>query len=82
MIPDATTAFHQYAVEWSASEIKFFVDNQVYHTVTNTDSIPFNHPFFILLNLAIGGDFGGKVDTWFTAVSMMVDYVRVYERVE
>jgi beta-glucanase (GH16 family) len=82
MIHDATTAFHQYAVEWSPSEIKFFVDNLVYHTVANPDSIPFNHPFFILLNLAMGGDFGGKVDPGFTADSMLVDYVRVYERVE
>jgi beta-glucanase (GH16 family) len=80
MIHEATTAFHQYAVEWSPAEIKFFVDNLAYHTVLNSPSIPFNHPFYILLNLAIGGDFGGNVDHAFSADSIEIDYVRVFKK--
>jgi len=75
----ATSAFHNYAVEWDATEIKFYIDNELYHTVANNDNIPFNHHFFILLNTAIGGNFGGKVDPLFTIDSMEIDYVRVFQ---
>lgn len=78
-IKGATTEFHVYAVEWEATEIRIYADGQLYHTVVNNDSIPFNHNFFILLNLAIGGNFGGKVDPFFTIDTMEVDYVRVYQ---
>jgi len=79
MIPNATTAFHIYAVEWEQAEIRFYADGQLYHTVANNQNIPFNHNFFILLNLAIGGNFGGKVDPLFSMDTMEVDYVRVYQ---
>lgn len=79
ILPDATTAFHNYAVEWSATELKFYVDNVLYHTVANNDSIPFNHPFFILLNVAIGGNFGGRVDPLFSIDIMEIDYIRVFQ---
>jgi beta-glucanase (GH16 family) len=79
MIPNATTAFHIYAVEWEQDEIRFYADGQLYHSVANNQSIPFNHNFFILLNLAIGGNFGGKVDPLFSGDTMEVDYVRVYQ---
>jgi beta-glucanase (GH16 family) len=79
MISNATTEFHIYSVDWSASEIKIYVDGVLYHTVVNSEKIPFNHDFFILLNVAIGGHFAGKVDPAFTSASMEVDYVRVYK---
>lgn len=79
VIPDATTAFHTYSVEWSASSIKIFVDAQLYHTVNNSASIPFNHNFFILFNMAMGGNFGGPVDPAFTNATFEIDYVRVYQ---
>ncbi len=78
-IPTATTDFHQYAVEWTATDLKFYVDNVLFHSVANNDSIPFNHPFFILLNIAIGGHFGGKVDPLFSSDAMEIDYVRVFQ---
>lgn len=80
VISTATTAFHNYVTEWDATEIKFYVDNQLYHTVANNDSIPFNHNFFILLNMAIGGNFAGKVDPLFSSDVMEIDYVRVYQK--
>ena len=79
IIPTATTAFHNYAVEWSATELKFYIDDVLYHTVVNSDSVPFNHPFFILLNVAIGGNFGGKVDPLFSMDTMEIDYIRVFQ---
>lgn len=79
MVPDATTAFHTYVVEWSAASIKIYVDAQLYHTVANNASLPFNQNFFILLNMAMGGNFGGAVDPAFTSATFEIDYVRVYQ---
>ncbi len=78
VISNATTEFHIYKVEWTAAFIKISVDDQVIHTVANSSAIPFNHEFFLLLNVAMGGTFGGAVDPNFTNATMEVDYVRVY----
>lgn len=79
LIQNATTSFHLYSCEWSPQSIKFFVDGNLYHSVTNTSSLPFNQPFFILLNQAMGGNFGGNIDPSFTAATFEIDYVRVYQ---
>ena len=77
-ITNAASAFHKYGLEWNASVIKISVDDVVYHTVANNPSIPFNHNFFLIMNVAMGGTFGGAVDPAITNASMEVDYVRVY----
>lgn len=77
--------FHTYAVEWSADEIVWFVDDYEYHRVTR-ESLPplttwvFDQPFFLLLNLAVGGNYVGPVgaDTVFPQ-ALVADYVRAYE---
>lgn len=79
IISNATTEFHIYTMEWSATSIKFFVDNQLFHTVSNNSGLPFNQNFFIILNVAMGGNFGGPVDAAFTLASMEIDYIRVYQ---
>ena len=79
IIPDATSAFHNYIVDWSATSIKIYVDAQLYHSFTNSPAVPFNQNFFILLNMAMGGNFGGPVDPAFTSATMVIDYVRVYQ---
>jgi beta-glucanase (GH16 family) len=79
MISDAMGQFHKYALEWSVSEVKIFVDDQLYHTVANSAGIPFNHNFFLIMNVAIGGGFGGPVDPSFKKATMEVDYIRVYQ---
>lgn len=79
VIQNATTEFHLYRVDWSASHIKFFVDNILYHTVANSSSMPYNKNFFFLINLAMGGGFGGPVDPQFTNAIFEVDYIRVYK---
>ena len=71
--------FHVYGLEWSPQEIKISVDGKVYQTVKNSLEIPFNQNFFILLNEAMGGNFGGPVDPKVTKETMEIDYVRVYQ---
>ncbi len=62
IISNASTEFHIYKVEWTAAAIKIYVDDVLFHTVANSTAIPFNHNFFIIMNLAMGGTFGGAVD--------------------
>lgn len=79
MIQNATTEFHIYSLEWSPQTIKMFVDNQLIHAVVNSSIIPFNHDFFFVMNLAMGGNFGGPVDVGVSSATMEVDYIRVYK---
>lgn len=80
IVSTATSEFHTYTVEWSPNAIKFVVDNEVvYHTFANTASTPFNSDFFLILNVAMGGTFGGDIDPSFTEGTMEVDYIRVYQ---
>lgn len=79
VISNATTEFHKYSLEWTAASIKIFVDDQLIHSVVNSTNIPFNHDFFFILNVAMGGAFGGAVDPAFTNSTMEVDYIRVYK---
>jgi beta-glucanase (GH16 family) len=76
--------FHTFAVEWETAAVRFYVDATLYQTRT-ADDLPggtrwvFDHPFFMLLNVAVGGNFGGNPDATTTWPQMMlVDYVRVY----
>lgn len=76
--------FHVFAVEWEADAIRWLVDDSLYHAVEKRD-VPgewaFDHPFYLILNVAVGGAFVGPPgpDTSFPQ-SMLVDWVRVYER--
>ncbi len=79
VVADATTAFHIYSLEWTPAVIKISVDGLVFHTTANSSAIPFNHDFFLILNFAMGGGFGGTVDPAFTTGTMEVDYIRVYK---
>ncbi|HYG97777.1 MAG TPA: glycoside hydrolase family 16 protein [Terriglobales bacterium] len=78
--------FHIFAVEWEPEAIRFYVDDALYATQTPKD-VPtgkrwvFNHPFFLLLNVAVGGNWPKYPDeTTQFPQSMFVDYVRVYSR--
>lgn len=79
-----TDNFHIFAVEWEPGEIRFYVDGNLYSTKTTAD-VPagrrwvFEHPFFMILNVAVGGNFPGNPDNSTTfPQEMKVDYVRVY----
>lgn len=76
--------FHVYAVEWQRGEIRWYRDDILYHTarpgMVKGDWV-FDHPFFVLLNLAVGGDWPGNPDaSTVLPQQMLVDYVRVYRR--
>lgn len=76
--------FHTYAVEWDTNQVSWFFDGVKYSTVTRADlgdrKWVFDQPFFIILNLAVGGQLPGPVgfQTTFPA-QLLVDYVRVYQ---
>ena len=78
--------FHVYAVEWEPNEVRWYVDGKQYHSVTRA-SLPsgaawvYDRPFYVLLNLAVGGNWPGNPDetSQFPQI-MLVDYVRVYQR--
>jgi len=76
---NVSSTYHIYKVIWSPQSIRFYVDNVLFHSVLNTNSLPFNSDFFLIMNVAMGGTFGGPVDPTFTQSSMSVDYVRVYQ---
>ncbi|MDQ6813446.1 MAG: family 16 glycosylhydrolase [Bacteroidota bacterium] len=78
-VSNTTSEFHRYAAEWTSASIKFMVDDALFYTFNNGSSLPFNKNFFIILNLAVGGNFGGAVDPSFKSAAMEVDYVRVYQ---
>jgi beta-glucanase (GH16 family) len=78
--------FHTFTVEWEPNVIRFYVDGILYKTRTPADlpagtSWVFDHPFFIILNVAVGGGWPGNPDaTTVFPQRMLVDYVRVYQR--
>lgn len=85
MRKDLSDSFHVYAIEWTAAQISFFVDGEKYHTFKNEHSgsaaWPFDQQFYLLLNIAVGGNWGGKygVDDRIFPQQLVIDYVRVYE---
>lgn len=82
--PNIEEGYHVYAIEWTKDKIDFFVDTTLVYTfnpeVKNEDTWPFDKPFYIIVNLAIGGNFGGPdVDDKVLPQKYYVDYVRVYQ---
>lgn len=88
-------SFHEYSVEWEPGEMRFYIDGNLYHTVNDWFTAvsgedekpypaPFNQPFFVQLNLAVGGNWPGDPDanTDFNKAEFEVDYVRVYQKAE
>ncbi len=82
---DLSDAFHVYILDWSENEIKIFIDEELFFTYTNEKKTyrewPFDQRFHLLMNIAVGGDWGGKMgidDTVFPQ-AMEIDYVRVYQ---
>lgn len=77
--PTSTTAFHIYSTEWTETYIKMFIDDVEYYSIDLNSSLPFDHDFFIILNVAMGGTLGGTIDPNFVTDTMEIDYVRVYQ---
>ena len=86
---DVAEDFHVYSLEWSPNRIDILMDDAVYFTYMNQgegwEAWPFDHPYHVILNLAIGGDWGragGPIDDSIFPTQMLVDYVRVYQQRE
>lgn len=84
-LPDMTNSFHVYTLEWTPTYIHIFLNGEQYFTYTKTDvenAWPFDIPQNIILNLAMGGGWGGArgIDERITSQQFIIDYVRVYER--
>lgn len=89
IIANSNQDFHTYALEWSEDSLKFFVDNQIHFTVKRNagddyKKWPFDKPFYLILNVAVGGTWGGAngIDNSIFPQTMEVDYVRVYKKAE
>ncbi len=77
------TSFHIYGIEWGEGYVNFYVDDVLYNQITPAD-VPedwvFDQPFYIIMNVAVGGNFVGSpnASTVFPQ-TMLIDYVRVYQ---
>ena len=88
-----SSKFHEYSVEWEPGEMRFYTDNELVLTVNDWFTAvegeddkpypaPFNQPFFVQMNLAVGGNWPGNPDatTDFSKAEFEIDYVRVYQK--
>lgn len=84
-LPDAASAFHTYSMEWTPEAITAYVDGQIYFAHRNEgtgwETWPWNQPFHLLLNIAVGGEWGGQkgIDEAAFPQQLVVDYVRFYQ---
>jgi len=85
-LSDVQTVYHNYILEWSEDTISIFIDSKKYFTFVNEktgwETWPFDKDFFLILNIAVGGGWGGQqgVDDSIFPARMFVDYVRVYQK--
>ena len=75
--------YHVFAVEWTENQIDFFVDDYLYNRIKKSD-VPgqwvYDHPFFMILNVAVGGNYLGNPNSGTPfPQKMTIDYVRVYQ---
>lgn len=85
-LPTATTDFHVYILEWDENEIRSYVDGNLYFNFKNNGegpgAWPFDKPFYLIINLAIGGGWGGRqgINDSLFPHQFMIDYVRIYQK--
>lgn len=84
---DIFDGFHEYAINWDENSISFELDKINVATFKKRENAdveewPFNQPMYLILNLAIGGNWGGAIDDSIFPVSLQIKYVNVYERSE
>jgi beta-glucanase (GH16 family) len=85
-VPDCQDAFHVYAVDWTENQIDFYIDEKMYHSVKRNTADdfkgwPFDQRFHLILNIAVGGNWGAAkgIDQSIWPQQMLVDYVRIYQ---
>nr|CAA88008.1 laminarinase [Thermotoga neapolitana] len=85
-VPDFSEDFHVFSIEWDENEVEWYVDGQLYHVLSKDELAElglewvFDHPFFLILNVAMGGYWPGYPDeTTQFPQRMYIDYIRVYK---
>lgn len=84
---DCSSEYHTYALEWTKDELNLFVDSNSYYSYknphTNWKDWPFDQPFYLILNIAVGGSWGGEqgIDDTIFPERLFIDYVRLYKQV-
>lgn len=87
---DVFNTFHKYAIDWTDRYIKFYIDDELFYEsykgqdgrVSANEGWPFDKPYFLILNLAMGGSWGGQIDNTIFPCEMQVDYVRIYQKTD
>lgn len=85
-VENAEQAFHDYAIEWTPDSIEWYMDGKAYSSFQNENASyrewPFDQPFHLILNIAVGGNWGGTegVDDEIWPQQMQIDFVRVYQK--
>lgn len=79
IVDNVSNEFHIYEFIWTSAQIRFIVDGEINFIFQNNSSLPFNKDFFLIMNVAMGGTFGGAIEAAFQESTMEVDYVRVYQ---
>lgn len=85
---NVSTEFHTYGMEWTKDSIEYFVDGEhacIFRRSDDTEdqtevAWPFDQPFYLIMNIAVGGGLGGEIDEAALPYRMEVDYVRVYQK--
>ena len=83
-IPNIEEGFHIYGIDWTSEKIDFLIDKQLVYSyqpaIKNKDTWPYNKPFYFILNLAVGGNFGGpEIDDRILPQQFIIDYIKVYQ---
>jgi beta-glucanase (GH16 family) len=84
IIKDPFDDFHLYTMEWDQTQIKIYCDNRLFHVFDTeqagkSENNPFRNPHYLLINLALGGSWGGQIDEDILPQQFILDYVRVYQ---
>jgi beta-glucanase (GH16 family) len=83
-VPNIEEGFHLYAIDWTKDKIVFLIDNKEVYTFQpepkNENTWPFNQPFYIIVNAAVGGNFGGhEIDQSIFPQKFEIDYIKVFQ---
>jgi len=82
-IPDVSEKFHSYILEWTPDVLKAYVDDSLFFEYKNEglgkNKWPYNKPFYLIMNVAVGGTWGGEVDGAAFPQTMEVDYVKIFQ---
>jgi beta-glucanase (GH16 family)/glycerophosphoryl diester phosphodiesterase len=88
IVENADETFHKYGMEWTENDITFLIDDKVFFQsskgqdgrITTNEGWPFDKIYYLILNLAIGGNWGGPIDDSIFPAEMQIDFVRVFQK--